>query len=60
MLYSITVDCQVYGHNPVSEAEAVSIRRALRSLAQAGKITDLGRGGHSGRGMRALPEQAST
>ena len=59
MLDSIAVACEVYGHNPVTEAEVVSVRRALRSLAQAGKITDLGRGWHSGRRMWALPERAS-
>lgn len=58
MLDSIAVACEVYGHNSVTEDKVVSVRRALRSLAQAGQVTDLGRGWHSGRRVWALPERA--
>ena len=60
MLDSIAVAAQVYGHNPVTEAEAVSVRRALRSLAKSEQIADMGRGFRSGRRMWALPERAAT
>ncbi|WP_407543734.1 hypothetical protein Q0M94_28110 (plasmid) [Deinococcus radiomollis] len=59
MLDSITVACQVYGHNPVSEAEVVSVRRALRSLAKRGQVADMGHGWRSGRRMWALPERGA-
>ena len=48
MLDSIAVACEVYGHNPVTEAEVVSVRRALRSLAEAGKLLTWGEAGTAG------------
>ena len=59
MLDSIAVAAQVYGHNRVTPSEAVSVRRALRLLVQAGQVEDMGRGWRTGRRMWALPDQAA-
>ena len=56
MLDSIAVAARVYGHDPVTLSEAVSVRRALRTLAKAGQVSELGRGFVGGRRMLALPE----
>ena len=59
LLDSITVAGLVYGQQTVTPAQAVSVRRALRLLATAGRIADLGRGWRSGRRMWATPERAA-
>jgi len=50
----------IVGRNNVTESEASSCRRALRTLARQGKIVDLGRNGSRfGRRYYALPDRAT-
>ena len=39
---SITLAAAVFGHDPVTQAEATSVRRALRRLADQGLVADCG------------------
>ena len=58
MLDSIEIGCLAYGENPISTAQASSVRRALRKLADAGEVVDMGRGWRQARRRFALPETA--
>lgn len=58
MADSLTVAGEVYGRQAVAHSEAVSIRRALRSLEARGEVEDLGRGFRYGRRMWATPDRA--
>ena len=51
---SLTIAFMVFGENPVPTAQAASVRRALRKLAEAGEITDCGRGWSDGRRRYAI------
>ncbi len=53
---SIDVAAAVFGRNPVTAAEAVSVRRALRTLTEQGLAVDLGR---AFRWDRASPAKAA-
>ena len=59
MTDSITVAAEVYGRQTVTPSEAVSVRRALRTLAKSGQVEDMGRGFRHGRRMWATPERAA-
>jgi hypothetical protein len=57
---SIEITALIVGRDTVTESEASSCRRALRSLARQGKIVDLGRTGcRFGRRYYALPDRAA-
>lgn len=58
MADSLTLAGEVYGRQDVTHSEAVSVRRALRSLEARGEVEDLGRGFRFGRRMWATPERA--
>lgn len=47
------------GSSTVSAAQASSVRRALRQLAEDGQAVDLGRGFHDGRRRWATPARAA-
>ena len=57
-LDSIEVAGLIFGKRVLNDAEVVSVRRALRSLAAAGKIADMGRGYRDGRKRWTTPERA--
>jgi hypothetical protein len=59
VLDSIAIAGLVVGRQTITEAEHVSVRRALRKLAKAGLVIDLGRGFRQGRRHWALPETAA-
>lgn len=60
MLDSITIACRVFGVEACEPAQAVSVRRALHSLAERGELVDLGRRGWRGGSRRwARPEKAT-
>ena len=56
---SITIAGRVVGRKTITEAEHVSVRRALRKLAKARLVIDLGRHFRRGRRHWALPEAAA-
>jgi hypothetical protein len=57
---SIEITALIVGRNNVTESEASSCRRALRTLARQGKIVDLGRkGSRFGHRYYALPARAT-
>jgi hypothetical protein len=57
-LDSIAIAAAVTGHNPVTLSEHASTRRALRKLAKAGAIVDMGRYWRMGRRHWGIPEVA--
>lgn len=59
MADSITLAGEVYGRQTVTPSEAVSVRRALRSLERRGEVVDLGRRWRCGRRMWATPARAA-
>jgi hypothetical protein len=60
LIDSIEITALIVGRDTVTESEASSCRRALRSLARQGKIVDLGRNGHRyHRRWYALPDAAA-
>jgi hypothetical protein len=58
MLDSIEIAGKALGKKEINDSEHVSFRRALRKLARAGMIVDMGRGFHDGRRRWALPDVA--
>ncbi len=58
MLDSIEIAGRALGKYEIDESEASSYRRALRNLAEAGAIVDMGRNWHDGRRHYALPKEA--
>ncbi len=58
MLDSIEIAGRALGKYEIDDSEASSYRRALRNLAEAGAIVDMGRNWHNGRRHYALPEVA--
>jgi hypothetical protein len=59
LLDTITIAALAYGENPVSNAQASSVRRSLRKLVDAGEVVDLGRGWRDRRRRFALPHKAT-
>ncbi len=57
-LDSIAVAALVVRRNEITDSEHASVRRALRKLAKAGRVVDLGRRFRSGRRHWELPEEA--
>ena len=57
-LYSMEIAGRALERRSITESEASSYRRALRSLADAGVIVDMGRKWHEGRRYYALPAAA--
>jgi|SRR5690625_1167364 len=57
-LDTLAIAATALGRNTITEAEASSYRRALRRLADAGLIVDLGRHWRYGRRGYATPEAA--
>lgn len=55
---SITVAARAMGKDVINDSEHVSFRRALRKLARAGKVVDIGRAFHNKRRHWALPDAA--
>ncbi len=55
---SIAIAARALGKDQINENEHVSFRRALRKLARAGKVVNLGRSFHNNRRHWALPEGA--
>ena len=55
---SITIAAKAMGHDVINDSEHVSFRRALRKLARAGKVVDIGRAFHDRRRRWALPDAA--
>jgi len=55
---SIVIAAKALGKDEISDSEHVSFRRALRQLARAGKVVDMGRAYHNRRRYWALPEIA--
>ncbi len=58
LLDSIEIAGRALGKYEIDDSEASSYRRALRNLAEAGAIVDMGRGWRDGRRRYALPEEA--
>ncbi len=58
LLDSIEIAGRALEKYEINESEASSYRRALRKLAEAGAIVDMGRNWHNGRRHYALPEEA--
>ncbi len=58
LLDSIEIAGRALGKYEIDDSEASSYRRALRKLAEAGAIVDMGRNWHNGRRHYALPEKA--
>lgn len=58
LLDTITIAALAYGENPVTNAQASSVRRSLRKLVDAGEVVDLGRGWRDRRRRFALPDKA--
>ncbi len=58
LLDSIEIAGRALGKYTIDDSEASSYRRALRNLAEAGAIVDMGRNWHDGRRHYALPEKA--
>ncbi|MFC6199136.1 hypothetical protein [Ponticaulis profundi] len=59
LLDTITIGVRAYGVNPISRAQASSVRRALRKLVDAGEVVDLGRSWRQARRHFALPSTAA-
>ncbi len=57
-LYCIEIAGKALEKRTIAESEASSYRRALRRLADAGVIVDMGRKWHEGRRYYALPAAA--
>ncbi len=57
-LYCIEIAGRALEKRTIAESEASSYRRALRKLADAGVIVDMGRKWHDGRRHYALPAAA--
>ena len=57
-LDSIEIAGRALGKYEINDSEASSYRRALRKLAEAGAIVDMGRNWRNGRRRYALPEGA--
>jgi len=57
-LDSIEIAGRALDKEVINDSEHVSFRRALRTLAERGRVVDLGRGFHDGRRRWALPEAA--
>lgn len=55
---SISIAATALDKDMINESEHVSFRRALRKLARAGKVVDLGRSFHNKRRHWALPDAA--
>lgn len=58
LMDSIEIAAIALGKDQISDSEHVSFRRALRNLADKGKIIDLGRGWTDGRKRWATPKVA--
>ncbi len=58
LLDSIEIAGRALGKYEIDDSEASSYRRALRKMAEAGAIVDLGRSWHDGRRRYALPDEA--
>lgn len=58
MLDSIEIIGRALHKEVINDTEHASFRRALRKLAQRGKVVDMGRGFHDGRRRWALPDAA--
>ncbi len=58
LLDSIEIAGRALGKYEIDDSEASSYRRALRNLAGAGAIVDMGRNWHDGRRRYALPTAA--
>ncbi len=58
LLDSIEIAGRALGKYEIDDSEASSYRRALRKLAEAGAIVDMGRNWHDGRRHYALPKEA--
>ena len=58
LLDTITIAALAYGQNPITKAQASSVRRSLRKLVDAGEVVDLGRSWRGPRRRFALPEKA--
>ncbi len=58
LLSCIEIAGRALGKRMIAESEASSYRRALRRLAEAGVIVDMGRKLHAGRRYYALPAAA--
>lgn len=57
---AVEIACGIAGASECSTSEAVSVRRALRSLAVRGAVVDLGHGFHNGRKRWATPAAAES